>query len=404
MTSVPHSAPALADTQKNFCFELRHPPGLGIYVHVPFCLKKCTYCDFYSVTGHGGVFDRYVAAVRAQIRRTGQERWNEDYTPETIFFGGGTPTVLSSDQLIELLHHCERQFSCRADQLETSIEVNPATVTSHDFMQLRRAGFNRVSIGVQTLDQRELAAIGRLHSAAEAEYTVSLARKAGFANLSLDLMYGLPGQDLASWQQTLERALALDPEHLSIYELTLARGTPLNDQVAQGQLRLPDEDEVLAMLDHTLILTTETGLHRYEISNYARPGYECSHNINYWQNGSYLGFGPAAVSCLSGRRFSAVADVEQFCSSIKARRSVWGEEEELDRETRFRETVIMGLRMLKGVSLSDLEQRFSINPVEYYGTILARLQQQKLIVLDHDRIFLSAQGLLLANRVMAELV
>lgn len=402
--TAPSSVPALADRFLKLHSEPGQPCVFGLYIHVPFCLRKCTYCDFYSVAGHGKLFKRYVAAVRSQIRRAGQESRHGEFRPNSIFFGGGTPTVLGSDQLIELLRECERKFACCADQLETSIEVNPATVTGNDYLQLRRAGFNRISIGVQTLDDGELATIGRLHTAAEAEQAVSLARRAGFSNLSLDLMYGLPGQNFASWQQTLARALDLAPEHLSIYELTLAQGTPMADMVEQGRLRLPDEDEVLSMLEHTLRLTARAGLQRYEISSYARPGAMCIHNINYWQNGTYLGLGPAAVSCLSGRRLSAVADVEQFCSRIESRTSVWTDDEKLDREARFRETIIIGLRMLKGVSLSSLEQRFSINPVEYYGSILERLQQRKLITLAGDRLYLSEQGLLLANTVMAELV
>ena len=402
--SVPNSVPPLADTPQDSHARPGQAVSFGLYIHVPFCLRKCAYCDFYSVSVNDKRVDRYLAALSTQIRRTARKIQHREFRLGSIFFGGGTPTVLGTDQLIALLQECEREFDCRADRMETSIEVNPATIAEHDYVQLRRAGFNRISIGVQTLDDDELTAIGRLHTAAEAQQAVSLARRAGFSNLSLDLMYGLPGQNSASWQQTLERALALDPDHLSIYELTLARGTPMAGMVERGLLRLPDEDEVLSMLDHTLELTARAGMERYEISSYARPGYNCSHNINYWQNGTYLGLGPAAVSCLSGRRLSAVADVEQFCSRMKSRGSVWEEEEKLNREDRFRETVIMGLRMIKGVSLSALEERFSINAVAYYGPILERLQQRKLIILARDRLYLSDQGLLLANRVMAELV
>ena len=402
--SVPNSVPPLADISQNSHVRPGQASTFGLYIHVPFCLRKCAYCDFYSVAVNAKLADRYLTALSTQIRQTAREIQHLEFTPKSIFFGGGTPTVLGTEQLLALLRECEREFFCRADRLETSIEVNPATVAEHDYAQLRQAGFNRISIGVQTLDDGELAAIGRPHTAAEARQAVSLARRAGFSNLSLDLMYGLPGQNFASWQQTLERALALDPDHLSIYELTLAQGTPMAGMVERGLLRLPDEDQVLSMLEHSVELTARAGMERYEISSYARSGYTCGHNINYWQNGAYLGLGPAAVSCLSGRRLNAVADVEQFCGRMASRGSVWEEEEALNREERFRETVIMGLRMLKGVSLSALEERFSINAVAYYGPILERLQQQKLIILARDRLYLSDQGLLLANRVMAELV
>ena len=404
MTSVPHFVPALADITQHCHAKPWQPHTFSLYIHVPFCLQKCTYCDFYSVAGHGKLFARYVAAVCAQLRQAARDELHRQRRVASIFFGGGTPSILSPDQLIVLLQECEHAFDCRAEGLETSLEVNPATVDHRDFVQLRRAGFNRVSIGVQSLDDRELAEIGRLHTAAEAVRTVHQARRAGFANLSLDLMYGLPGQKLSSWQQTLARALDLAPDHLSLYELTPAQGTPLADQLEQGRLRLPDEDEVLAMLDHTLALTAQAGLQRYEISNYARSGYACIHNMNYWHNGSYLGFGPAAVSCMSGRRVRPVADVRQFCTGIESGGSIVVEEEQLDNEARFRESVIMGLRMINGVSLSALEERFSLNALEYYGSSLERLQQQKLLTISRDRLQLSEQGLLLANTVMAELV
>jgi len=345
-----------------------------------------------------------VKAVHAQIEQMAQCGWSQGRQVESIFFGGGTPTVLSSRQLVFLLQECGRRFGCQPASIETSIEVNPATIDYDGFVQLRQSGFNRVSIGVQSLDDRELKIIRRLHTAADAIRTVALAREAGFDNLSLDLMYGLPGQNLSRWQQTLDRALALAPDHLSMYELTLEQGTSLAVRIGQGELHLPGEDEVLAMLDHTSRTVERSDLRRYEISNYARPGYECRHNVNYWHNGSYLGFGPGAVSCMSGRRLTAIADVEQFCSRIQAGQSVIVDEEELATEARFRETVIMGLRMICGVFLQELVDRFGINAMSYYGKTLGRLMEQELLEVHQGRLRLTDRGLLLANTVMAELV
>ncbi len=380
------------------------PQTYGIYIHVPFCVRKCSYCSFYSVASAAKWFDQYVDAVCRQINRESERAWSRGHRVGSIFFGGGTPTVLRPDQLVSLLRECELRFDFQANAVEASLEVNPATIEHDGLLCLRQGGFNRISIGVQSLDDSELERIGRVHTAADAVHTVAMARKAGFSSLSLDLMYGLPGQRLGGWQQTLQQALALQPDHLSMYELTIETGTPFYVLAEQGELDLPGEEEVLAMLDYTGQSVEKAGLQRYEISNYARPGHECRHNVNYWHNGSYLGFGPGAVSCRSGRRATMLTDVEQFCRRIQAGESVVVDEEELTVEQRFRETVIMGLRLLRGFSLDALQARFGIDPVVYYGETLARLQRQGLIEIEQGRLRLSGQGLLLANSVMAELV
>lgn len=373
--------------------------ALGLYLHVPFCLRKCAYCSFYSEAGlPPDKGNAYLAAVTAQLR------WFASKRPLTsIFFGGGTPTMLPPAALSSLLAACLHSFPC-ADEPEISLEVNPATVDGSGLTLLRQAGFNRLSIGVQSLQDGELRRLGRPHSAADAVQTAQLARQAGFTNINLDLMYGLPGHTLATWQDTLTQALALQPQHLSIYELTIEEGTPFARQQDQGSLLLPNEDTVLRMLEETQRLLHGAGFHRYEISNYALPGCECRHNINYWQNGEYIGVGPGAVSCLSGIRRSAVADVREFCRLIESGQSVWEEEERLAPEAAFRETVIMGLRMTDGVSLEALRHRFGINAEAYYGATLARLIQQGLLDLASGQLRLTEQGLLLANTVMAELV
>ena len=376
----------------------------GIYIHVPFCVRKCSYCSFYSVAGQGKWFDQYVAAVHAQIKQAAQSRWSRERKVESIFFGGGTPTVLDPEQLVFLLQQCGLRFGCQHEEIEISVEVNPATIDYDGLVRLRRGGFNRISIGVQSLNDLELKRLGRLHTVDDALHTVAMARKAGFYNLSMDLMYGLPGQGVAGWQQTLDRALAVAPDHLSIYELTLEQGTPFFVRAGQGELDLPDEDEVLAMMDHTCRTLEQSGLQRYEISNYARPGHECRHNVNYWNNGSYFGFGPGAVTCKSGRRTTTLADVKQFCERMQSGQLVCVDEEELTPEERFRETVIMGLRMTRGVSLNALEKRFGINLITYYGATLDQLMRQQLLEVQQGRLRLTDRGLLLANTVMAELV
>ncbi|CAK8721954.1 Heme chaperone HemW [Candidatus Electrothrix laxa] len=298
------------------------------------------------------------------------------------------------------------RFRC-ADGAEISIEVNPATVDAAGLDVLRRAGFNRLSIGVQSLSDVELCQLGRPHTVADAVQTIQMARAAGFDNINLDLMYGLSGQDPRSWQASLNRAVELQPEHLSIYELTIEAGTPFAQQQEQGNLSLPDEDTVLMMLEKTQQALNQVGFNRYEISNYAQPGYQCRHNINYWQNGEYIGLGAGAVAFLHGTRYTAIADADQFCERLECLSSgqnIWEEKEKLDRDAAFRETVIMGLRMTAGVSLMELTQRFGMNAEIYYSETLHRLIRQGMLHIVQDRLQLTTQGFLLANTVMAELV
>jgi oxygen-independent coproporphyrinogen-3 oxidase len=338
------------------------------------------------------------------MQQASRLNFSENKRISTVFFGGGTPSSLPSSRLIQLLEASGNCFNTVHTATEISVEVNPATVEGKDLEQLCSTGFNRLSIGIQSFNDDELQALGRPHTAAEARNTFNLARRAGFDNISLDLMYGIPGQTFTSWRKSLATALELGPEHLSIYELTIEEGTVFEELRMKGKLHLPEEDEVLRMMRVILSETEKKGLRRYEISNYARAGLECRHNINYWRNGPYIGIGAGAVSCLAGRRYSAVADIEEYCRRIENNESVISEIEELNQKARFRESVVMGLRMTEGISVEKLEQRFGLNAIEYYGEILDRLQQNDLLACDGDFIRLSDKGLLLANRVMAELV
>ncbi|WPD23809.1 MAG: radical SAM family heme chaperone HemW [Candidatus Electrothrix scaldis] len=377
--------------------------NLGLYFHIPFCLQKCPYCSFYSLAGRTDLHARYAQALITQLCSCVEVYQGQLRPLTSIFFGGGTPTLLSPEILAELLAECLTRYPC-IDEAEISIEVNPATVDAVGLAHLRRAGFNRLSIGVQSLNDTELCQLGRPHTVTDAVQTVQWAREAGFDNINLDLMYGLPGQKVEAWQTTLEQALSLRPEHLSIYELTLEEGTPFFRQYAQGLFSLPEEEAVLLMLEETQQLLHQAGLQHYEISNYARPGRQCQHNINYWQNGEYLGFGAGAVAFLAGTRYTALADVEQFCLYMEQSKEVWAEQEQLDPEASFRETVIMGLRMTAGLSLAELEDRFGFDAEDYYGETLERLLRQGLLRIVQGYLQFTAEGLLLANAVMAELV
>ena len=375
----------------------------GLYLHIPFCLRKCPYCSFYSRPPQQGDFTLFTEAILAHVELLARHAQVQDVQFSTIFFGGGTPSVLPAQQLSTLLHAC-RETCSFADDPEISIEVNPGTVDARSLQGLRQAGWNRLSIGVQSFKDGELGRLGRIHSAQDARQTVSDARGAGFANISLDLMYGLPGQQLEDWRYTLEQALSLEPAHLSLYELTPEEPSPLYDAIQRSTTTLPHEDEILAMMACTEALITASPLSRYEISNYARPGRQCRHNLNYWHNGSYLGLGPGAVSSLAGCRYSIPPDLSRYHHLACSGQSAWIAEECLSPEQSFRETVIMGLRMLEGVSARTLMQRYQLDLRTYYGTVLDRLIDQGLLVWRNDSLALTRKGLPLANQVMAALV
>ena len=375
----------------------------GLYLHIPFCLRKCPYCSFYSLAGRTDIHKRYAQAVSRQLLFFAQKNREDQCSLTSIFFGGGTPTLLPPETLSRLLADCLEQFPCMKD-IEISLEVNPASVDKASLLLLRRAGFNRLSIGVQSLNESELRRLGRPHTAVDAVRTVRQARAAGFRNINLDLMYGLPRQALHGWRTSLQQALELRPEHLSVYELTIEAGTPFARLEEQGMLSLPDEETVLLMSEKTQLLLGQNGFRRYEISNYAKPERQCRHNINYWRNGEYIGLGAGAVAFVNGTRCTALADAEQFCACLENGREVWAEKEHLDQEAAFRETVVTGLRMLEGVSFKMLQERFGIDAAEYYAGPLEVLVRQGMIKKTREGIRLTDQGLLLADTVLTELV
>jgi len=376
------------------------PPGL--YLHIPFCKSRCAYCSFNSYACQSPPA-AYLAALSSQIRYWGGQQWCRERTFTTLFVGGGTPTIYGGSELAALVRLCLESFNF-AEDAEITVEANPNTVNEQALAELRRAGVNRLSLGVQAFSDRLLAGLGRSHTVIEADAAIKAARRAGFANINLDLMYGLPGQSAADWQDSLTQALAHAPEHLACYELTIEEGTPFSRLVDKGELTLPDEEEALAMAALTHALLAQAGLERYEISNYARPGRECRHNLNYWRNGAYLGLGAGAVSCLSGFRFGTAQEPEVFAGLVEAGELPLAEGECLPLEARFRESVVMGLRMIQGVSFDRLHRQFGLTPPGYYGKILENLQQQGLIAVSQDSLRLTKAGLPVANQVLARLV
>ena len=376
-------------------------PVTSLYLHIPFCTSKCGYCSFASVAGHDHLHARYCRALVREIESTPETARRP---LSTLFIGGGTPSVLDDVLLSQILTACAEVFGFARDA-EVTLETNPESLIRCDIAGLQRHGVNRLSIGIQSFNDQELAVLGRAHDARQALRAIQAAQRSGIDTISLDLMYGLPGQTAESWRATLCRAIECSPQHLSIYQLSIEDTTPFSRMHGRGELQLPDEDEVLAMDDGTARYCARAGFDRYELSNYRRPHCECRHNLVYWRNEDYLGCGAAAVSYVAGERCSRVADPLDYCLRIEAGASPVSFREHLDRQAAFRETVVMGLRLSEGVSERRLDRRFGCGLHDIYGDGLAALVADDLLEHDGDGQWrLTGRGRQLANVVMRALV
>jgi oxygen-independent coproporphyrinogen-3 oxidase len=376
-------------------------PIKGLYIHIPFCLAKCAYCAFTSFPVKNFNPAAYLTALYREIDFWSARTEAEEFG--SIFIGGGTPTILATDDLSRLLEVVRKRFVISRNA-EISMETNPNTVDPAKLAALRKYGVNRLSIGIQSLNDQTLGRINRSHTAAEGREAVAMARAAGFNNLNLDLIYGLPGQTPAEWQNTLTECLALRPDHLAVYQLSVDSGSRFAEMVAQGKLQLPDDEQVADMAENTLEIIRGSDLERYEISNYARPGYHCRHNLIYWHNGTYLGLGAGAVSNWSGLRIRNTPDPNLYATRLSNGEPPWLETESLPREASFRETVIMGLRLTAGLDFASLQERFNLDPEKYYGKILPQLAAKEMIAIKANGMRLTEAALPFANQVLAELV
>ena len=370
----------------------------GVYVHIPFCIAKCAYCDFNSYPGCESLFAPYLRALRTEARLL-RQRVERDC--KTLYFGGGTPTVLPNGELAALVIELRGTFAVPPDG-EVTVEANPGTVTEEGLRRLRKAGVNRISLGVQSFDDTELRLLGRIHSAADAIRAVRDARAAGFDNLNLDLILGLPGQSMQRWQENVRRALELAPQHLSLYALTIEEGTPLADQVLSGTLPAPDDDLAAEMYEWAAEVLAKAGYEHYEISNWARPGYECRHNLIYWYNRPYIGLGAGAHSWWGGERWHNLARPEEYIAALKGGHLPIAGREAIPRALEMGETMMMGLRLLReGVSFARFARRFGVSPAEAYADALARLIGAGLLECDGKRVRLARHKWLLGNLAFA---
>lgn len=372
---------------------------LGIYVHIPFCRSKCEYCDFYSIGGarNRELMDRYLDAILAHIRETASGA--PGYEVDTVYFGGGTPSFFGAGGLARILAELDRRFEI-SRSAEITLEANPDSVTLPELMRLRNAGFNRISIGVQSDLDEQLKALGRPHTYKQAQQAVSHARRAGFDNLSVDLMFGLPSQSREQWMQTLRNVADLKPDHISCYGLKVEPGTPLYDY--RDCANLPDDDMQADMYFYAVETLESFGYKQYEISNFARDGYICRHNMKYWVGDEYLGFGPGAASDFAGKRFTAAADIRQYIDGISRKGVILSECETIPLRERAGEYLMLRLRTTDGVEAGEYARSFLL-PFEPIEKKLREYEKQELAVLENGRWRLTPKGFMLSNSILVEL-
>ena len=381
-------------------FSRNNKTPLGIYVHVPFCRSKCQYCDFYSVTAKDDrLLDGYLDAICAHIREAGALAPN--YLVDTVYFGGGTPSFFGAAGMAEILAVIRKSFDV-AHSAEITFEANPDSVSDRLLKRLRAEGFNRVSLGIQCDDDEILKKIGRPHNYEQAVNAVRRIRKAGFRNLSLDLMYGLPGQTLESWENTLQNVLELAPEHISCYGLKVEEGTPLYEY--QEYCALADDDTQADMYLSAIEILRSRGYRQYEISNFCKKGHVSRHNLKYWTGGEYLGFGPDASSDFAGRRFTIIRDLRGYIEGIRTGGQVLQEVQEVPNRERAGEYLMMRLRISSGLDPKEYERKFLL-PFAPLEKAMLHFKEQRLAQKTFDgRWHLTPEGFLVSNAIISDLL
>ena len=375
---------------------------LGLYIHIPYCIHKCGYCDFNSHPIKQDEMDHYIDALVVEMKHYAKIYTNTNII-KTIFLGGGTPTTLNPFQLERILEECVNEFTI-ASNAEITIEANPATVGIELMKSIRTMGYNRISIGVQSFDKAELKLLDRAHGPKEIHSTVDCARKAGFDNLSLDLMFAVPNQSLSSWENNLNKALEKNPEHLSTYNLTIEQGTAFSKLQSNGKLIMPDDDHQLELYKKTIERLTKKGFHHYEISNFARRGKECKHNITYWENKNTLGLGAGASSYMNGTRFKNINLPAHYIRQVKEKKIAVEHSETLELRQAMGETIMLGLRLLQGISIPQFEKRFQISFINLFRNIISALKEKELVIIEKDYLRLSQKGLFWADSVTLEFI
>ncbi|MCU6765366.1 radical SAM family heme chaperone HemW [Blautia ammoniilytica] len=370
---------------------------IELYVHIPFCVKKCDYCDFLSAPAGRDTQEQYVQALLHEIQTEGGRRKEP---VASVFIGGGTPSILEADLLEKILKALYRCFYIEKEA-EVTMEANPGTLTLEKLRICRENGVNRLSLGLQSPDDTELASLGRIHDYQQFLESYQMAREAGFHNVNVDLMFGIPGQTRDGWEKSLRTVAALNPEHISAYSLIIEEGTPF----AARNLKLPDEDTEYQMYEDTARILGEYGFEQYEISNYAKVGKACIHNIGYWTGVSYLGLGLGAASLMDGCRFTNTTSLERYTTASRKPDfpdNIRKDLIKLTRQEQMEEFMFLGLRLRSGISKAEFAQRFGIPIEEIYGDVIRRYKELALLQEENGRIFLSRHGIHVSNTVMAD--
>ncbi|HEY4484750.1 MAG TPA: radical SAM family heme chaperone HemW [Nitrospiria bacterium] len=371
---------------------------LFLYLHFPYCWSKCHYCAFNSIRYDKPQSLRFLSALKMEIERCGRSPRVESRPLSTIYMGGGTPSIFSAEQILEVLDHCRDHFRF-ADNIEITVEANPGTVDFKKLAALNAGGINRLSLGVQSFQDPELVWLGRAHNAEAARAAIQTARAAGFANLNLDFIYALPGQRLEDWERTLREAVDLGPEHLSAYALTIEEGTRFGADFDNGLIVLPDEERQIRFDEFTWDLLEQAGYVRYEISNYAKAGAACRHNLSYWNQQDYLGLGPGAHSYLGGRRFSKIESIDRYIREVNEGGDAVDETDSIDSDLACREAVIFGLRKTEGICYDDILRRHPPSDAGDLREKFGELGREGLLVEDPSRLRLSPRGLQVWDRI-----
>ena len=399
--------------------------GLEIYIHIPFCVKKCDYCDFLSAPADLETKEKYVEALINEIKLNKNKM--SEYVVDTVFIGGGTPSLLEENQISKIMSVL-RDNCNMSENPEITIECNPGTITESKLLEYKKSGINRISFGLQSTNDEELKSIGRIHKYAGFLESYNLARKCGFDNINVDLMSALPGQTLKSYEETLNKVVRLEPEHISAYSLIVEENTLMYDRVKKAQIKginiLPDEESERKMYYLTNNILRSNGYRKYEISNYSKPGKECKHNIGYWQRKEYLGFGIGAASLYKENRYNNISDINKYIevltnnikensinnvgnsseveNQVNILNSIVKNLQQLTERDRMEEFMFLGLRMMEGVSMEKFEQYFGKTYMEVYGKVQKRMEDKRFLINDNGYVKLTEFGIDLSNYVMSE--
>lgn len=374
---------------------------MSIYIHIPFCRAKCFYCDFNSFACRDELVPAYFSALKKEIISYSHKL--KSYNIKTVFIGGGTPSAIDAQYIYEVVNLLYRVFTIDK-RAEISIETNPGTLTKEKLEGYKAIGINRLSIGLQAWQDPILKSLGRIHTSKEFEQNLTMAKEIGFDNINVDLIFGIPGQTLEDWCQTLEKVTALEPQHLSCYSLKIEEGTVFGDKLEKGEI-IPLDDEIdREMYSFCKDYLSHKGYKHYEISNFAKPGYESRHNLVYWNTEAYIGFGAGAHSFFENNRFNNIYDLDTYIEGMKKDKLVSENFEFIDRKESMAEFMILGLRLIDGVSMANFKKRFNEEIHNVYGSQIDKMLKKELIIMKEGRIALSSLGLDYANQVFMEFI